>query len=107
MKVLQNSCKFTLGYVSLQCQGGWRVSEEKFWKESSLNFINNLKIRASWGKMGDDGALAYQFLNGYTYPVGGAAYDAGGAIFDGSFVNASQQRDWLIQSISWIEAKTF
>ena len=62
--------------------GGWRVSEEKFWKESSLNFINNLKIRASWGKMGDDGALAYQFLNGYTYPVGGAAYAMpGGANF--------------------------
>ena len=88
--------------------GGWRVSEEKFWKESSLNFINNLKIRASWGKMGDDGALAYQFLNGYTYPVGGAAYAMpGGAIFDGSFVNASATKGLANQSISWIEAKTF
>lgn len=41
--------------------GGWRVSEEKFWKNSSLNFINNLKLRASYGVLGDDSALAYQF----------------------------------------------
>lgn len=88
--------------------GGWRVSEETFWKNSPLKFINNFKIRASYGKMGDDGALDYQFMTGYTYPAGGAANAMpGGAIFDGTFVNASATKGLANNSISWIEAKTF
>lgn len=88
--------------------GGWRVSEEAFWKESALKFINNFKIRASYGKMGDDGALDYQFLTGYTYPVGGAANAMpGGAVFDGKFINASATKGLANYNISWIEAKTF
>lgn len=87
---------------------GWRVSEETFWKESPLSFINNLKVRASYGKMGDDGALAYQFLTGYTYPVGGGANSMpGGAIFDGKFINAAASKGLANQNISWTEAKTF
>ena len=27
---------------------GWRISEENFWKEN-ISFINNFKIRGSWG----------------------------------------------------------
>lgn len=34
---------------------GWRLSEENFIKENaSLAFINNIKLRASYGKLGDD-----------------------------------------------------
>lgn len=29
----------------------WRISEENFWK-NNLSFINNFKLRGSWGKMG-------------------------------------------------------
>lgn len=32
---------------------GWRISEEAFVKEH-IDFLNNLKLRASYGKMGDD-----------------------------------------------------
>jgi TonB-linked SusC/RagA family outer membrane protein len=33
---------------------GWRISQENFWKNSSaLSFINDLKLRASYGKVGD------------------------------------------------------
>lgn len=36
---------------------GWRVSEESFIKgNTDLNFIDNIKFRASYGKTGDDGA---------------------------------------------------
>lgn len=88
--------------------GGWRVSEETFWRESALNFIDNFKLRASYGKMGDDGALDYQFLAGYTYPAGGAANAMpGGAVFDGKFVNASATKGLANYAISWIEAETF
>jgi TonB-linked SusC/RagA family outer membrane protein len=57
---------------------GWRISEEKFFR--SVAFINNLKLRASWGQMGNDNILfnnvlqEYRYLSTYgfnTYVVGG------------------------------------
>ena len=57
---------------------GWRISEEKFFR--SVAFINNLKLRASWGQMGNDNILfnnvlqEYRYLSTYgfnTYIVGG------------------------------------
>lgn len=30
---------------------GWRISEESFWKDN-IHFMNNVKLRASWGQMG-------------------------------------------------------
>ncbi|MDO1448575.1 TonB-dependent receptor [Rhodocytophaga aerolata] len=32
---------------------GWRISEESFWK-NNIAFINNFKIRGSWGQTGND-----------------------------------------------------
>lgn len=32
---------------------GWRISEENFLKESAGEWLNNLKIRASWGQTGN------------------------------------------------------
>lgn len=46
---------------------GWRMSEESFIKDK-LPFINNLKLRGSYGKMGDDSVADYQFISGYDYP---------------------------------------
>jgi TonB-linked SusC/RagA family outer membrane protein len=31
---------------------GWRISEEAFWKNSLSQFVNNVKLRGSWGQMG-------------------------------------------------------
>jgi TonB-linked SusC/RagA family outer membrane protein len=36
---------------------GWRISEEGFMR--SFGFIDNLKIRGSWGKLGNSDALGY------------------------------------------------
>ena len=34
---------------------GWRISEEQFWKENeNLSFINNLKLKASYGILGNN-----------------------------------------------------
>ncbi|WP_046756682.1 SusC/RagA family TonB-linked outer membrane protein [Kordia jejudonensis] len=53
---------------------GWRVSKEKFIPEDS--FINDLKIRAGWGIVGNDQIANYAYLgrigNGANYPFGGA-----------------------------------
>jgi TonB-linked SusC/RagA family outer membrane protein len=57
---------------------GWRLSEENFMKRFS--FIDNLKLRASWGQMGNDNIIfngtlqEYRYLSTYgfnTYIVGG------------------------------------
>ena len=45
---------------------GWRVSEEDFWK-TKVPFINDLKIRGSWGQTGNDRIEPYQFLSSYGY----------------------------------------
>jgi len=45
---------------------GWRASEEDFWKES-ISWIDNLKLRASIGKMGNDRVAAFQYMTTYTF----------------------------------------
>lgn len=46
--------------------GGWNISQEPFMDEAS-GWLDNLKLRASWGKMGNDRVPAYQFLTVYGY----------------------------------------
>src|SRR4030095_16444763 len=43
---------------------GWRISEEDFW-QSSVGFINNFKLRASWGQTGNDRIPEWQYLGTY------------------------------------------
>jgi TonB-linked SusC/RagA family outer membrane protein len=43
---------------------GWRITQEAFMKE--LDYINNLKLRASWGKLGYDQTGNYQYLSTYS-----------------------------------------
>lgn len=45
---------------------GWRLSEEKFWKEH-LSAVDYFKIRASWGQMGNDRVSAFQYMTAYTF----------------------------------------
>lgn len=86
---------------------GWRISEEDFWKDSKLSFINNAKIRASYGKMGDDNASNYQFVTGYTYPAGGDNNRLpGGYLFDGKYVSSVANKGIANKDITWYIAKT-
>ncbi|MBC7913855.1 MAG: TonB-dependent receptor [Pyrinomonadaceae bacterium] len=88
---------------------GWRVSEESFIKNSSLlSFVNNLKLRASYGELGDENASTYQFISGYNYPVGGSASGTpAGSVFNGIFVSGVQSKGLPNPNISWYTAKTF
>ncbi|WP_373511703.1 SusC/RagA family TonB-linked outer membrane protein [Persicitalea sp.] len=40
---------------------GWRISDENFLKDSRL--IDNLKLRASWGQVGNQNVALYQFAS--------------------------------------------
>lgn len=46
---------------------GWRMSEESFIKDN-LHFIDNLKLRGSIGRMGDDSAQPYLWMMAFDYP---------------------------------------
>jgi len=54
---------------------GWRISEESFMKDH-LNWVSNLKLRASWGKLGNQNIsnYPYQYVlsTGQNYTFGGA-----------------------------------
>lgn len=51
---------------------GWRISEEDFFK---ADWVNNLKVRASWGLLGNQEINNYAFYDtyvfGYNYSFGG------------------------------------
>ena len=86
----------------------WRISEEDFIKNSkSLSFIDNIKLRGSYGKLGDDQSSRYQFITGYLYPASGSANQLPpGSVFDGSFVNSLQNKGLANLNLTWYEAKT-
>ncbi|MDR2121257.1 MAG: TonB-dependent receptor [Tannerella sp.] len=77
---------------------GWRISEESFIK-NRFAFVNNLKLRASYGIMGDDGSLNFQHVPGYNYPNNGY-------IFNGSFVNGVSSRGMINENLTWTTSKT-
>ncbi|MBS1750616.1 MAG: TonB-dependent receptor [Bacteroidetes bacterium] len=43
---------------------GWRISEEDFFKDN-VRFIDQLKLRGSWGIMGSDAVAQYLFVTRY------------------------------------------
>lgn len=45
---------------------GWRMSEEGFMKDN-LPFVNQLKLRASYGELGNDRIGTYQYLQAYSF----------------------------------------
>ncbi|HKZ65491.1 MAG TPA: SusC/RagA family TonB-linked outer membrane protein, partial [Chitinophagaceae bacterium] len=42
---------------------GWRISKESFF---NVGFINDLKLRASYGRLGNDNVGLFQYLNNYS-----------------------------------------
>ncbi|MGN6435634.1 MAG: TonB-dependent receptor [Agriterribacter sp.] len=78
------SSRLAPGYQSKTYPGisaAWRLSEEGFFRKN-IQFINELKVRASWGKLGnaqlsqypwERNYLAYPTLSSTIYPFNGTA----------------------------------
>ena len=65
---------------------GWIISNEDFM--DGVDFIDNLKLRGSWGQVGNDRVDQYQFLSAFEFNGGyvvGGNYQSG--IFDSSPAN--------------------
>ncbi|TWV96262.1 SusC/RagA family TonB-linked outer membrane protein [Chitinophaga pinensis] len=79
---------------------GWRLSEERFIQSIlSPTILNNLKLRASYGKTGDDSATGFQYISGYNYP-------SPGYFFGGNYVNGMVSRGVVNPDLTWYTAKT-
>lgn len=59
---------------------GWRLSEEPWLKEHASDWLSNMKIRGSWGVLGNDNIAQYMYES--TYALTGVSY---------SFDNSSEQ----------------
>lgn len=86
----------------------WRISEEGFMEGLRESWLNNLKIRASWGQLGNQDALGdgsplggdfYPWMNVYNT---GANYPFGGSLTTGFY-----QGSYRIASISWEKSTTW
>ncbi len=94
---------------------GWRVSEEPFFKSTTaLSFVNQLKLRASYGTLGDDGDFQYDWVTGYLYPAtndnGSAGYYnqyAPGYMIDGKYVSSAASLALPNNNVTWFTSKTF
>jgi TonB-linked SusC/RagA family outer membrane protein len=89
-------------------QIGWRVSEEDFIKKNTaFSFVDNLKIRATYGLVGDDSNVAYQWVQGYNYPASGNYNEyTPGYFFNGAFINALSPTNVPNLYLTWIKSKT-
>lgn len=58
----------------------WRLLEEPFLKDVVPTWVNNMKVRASWGKLGNDRIKSFSFMNLYS---SGQNYSYGGTIAAG------------------------
>ncbi len=78
----------------------WRITQEK-WMSGARDVLSNLKIRASWGQLGNQDALSdyYPWMN--TYDL------SGGYIFDGSINSGYYQSSFHLSSISWERSTTW
>jgi TonB-linked SusC/RagA family outer membrane protein len=81
---------------------GWRISEEAFFRSGSgiSGVLSDLKIRASYGELGDDdvGIGAFDYLSGYNY-------GSSTVIMDGQVIKGARNRGVPIDNISWFTSK--
>ncbi len=74
--------------------GGWRISEEPFWS-NLRDVVSNLKLRASWGQLGNQNTL-----NGY-YPAQSTVNLGTNYIFDKNITSGAAITAMANEVISW------
>lgn len=85
---------------------GWRISEEPFLKNRLGAFLNDLKIRASYGETGSE----IGFPNGnppdpFSY-LAGYNFNQGGAVLNGAYVIGIRPRGLPITQLSWVKNRS-
>ena len=87
------SSRFAKGHkwgVFPSFSAAWRISEEGFVK--NLGFVDNLKLRASWGQTGNERIDAFMYL---------PQYNTSNVVMNGSLVSAVYQKKMANPDVTW------
>ena len=87
--------------------GAWRISEEPFFKTFTGDgrVLNDLKLRASYGQLGDDAVrINNADLDPFAYNPG-YSYNTGTGIIGGTATTAARDRGIAFDRISWLTPK--
>lgn len=80
---------------------GWRLSEEKFWKENEhLDFINNFKLKASYGVLGNNNIGNYPYQSVYTLG------QAQNYVFGGVYTQGAAVTTYVDPELKWERTRT-
>ena len=85
--------------------GAWRISEEAFMESAKDSWLSGLKIRASWGQLGNQDALSGS--NNDYYPALSTYNLDSKYAFGGSLNSGYYQRKYRLETISWEKASTW
>jgi len=86
--------------------GAWRISREKFWDPFS-DIVNELKIRGSWGKTGNQSVGLYSYLetlSALNYNFGGASVQG---LYQSAVANSNLTWETTVQSDVGLDASFF
>lgn len=80
---------------------GWRVSEEKFWRDNEhLKFFNNFKIKASYGVLGNNNIGNYPYQS--VYSLG----QAQNYVFGGVYTQGAAITTYVDPTLKWEKTRT-
>ena len=79
---------------------GWRISEEPF-MENTRGWLSNLKLRGSWGMLGNQEAFSDYYPSINVYSLGASA------VFDGQLYNGYYQGSYKVTDLTWEKSTTW
>lgn len=79
---------------------GWRISEEDFIKDN-LDFIDNLKLRFSLGRSGQDAGDPFQYIEAYTLNNGGSVFTPN------NYVNGVASPAMINPNLTWVKVDMY
>jgi TonB-linked SusC/RagA family outer membrane protein len=88
---------------------GWRITKERFMNNFLGGIISDLKIRASYGSLGDDrrevlNLEPFSYIDGYTYGANGVAIIAGQPL---TVSRAIRNGGVPIVEVTWLKSNIF
>lgn len=79
-------------------QVGWRISEESFFKKLT-SIVSNLKLRASYGVVGEDAGNPFEYVGGFVMNSGGYEF------MDGSWITGAQAPALTNNNLTWYTSR--
>lgn len=78
---------------------GWRISEEDFMRD--VEWLSNLKLRGSYGILGTDAGIPFQYVTGFSLS-GGGGYE----FVDGTWTEGAAAPALTNKNLTWYKSKT-